>query len=238
MLEFWAERLAPQGIGVDSDRYLHGHHNSFTAMSRAVIEHLRPGEPLDLIIAAHATPDFDSRMSLAGSLAAPGTLVFAVSDQGRLAPFSALRTALGFPDRPRALIVILDQGTFPYPDTAGSLLGAAADHAVGLAMDPGGAVSISPPRQWCDLPTQRVAAVLTDELNALAPDLVIVGSHVPAPAAFRVRVAPDDQLCTGVWSALAQELAAEPDRPRRIVVADHEPELACLGLVCLDVCPT
>ena len=67
---------------------------------------------------------------------------------------------------------------------------------------------------------------------ALTPDVVVAGTFVPEVRG--ARRAASDQLCTGVWSALAAELAI-PGPARRVVVADHEPALGYLCLAAFDV---
>jgi hypothetical protein len=185
-------------------------------------------------VIAHATPDADARISLAGTLAAEHTLVFAISDLGRLAPFSALEVVRSHPDG-RALVIALDQGTVPYADPQLATLDTAADHAVGLLLGAGGLADLRTLRLLTNISPDRVEVAVAAELSAAPVDLAIIGSHVPSTASHRVRRAPDDQLCSGVWSVLAQELAAPHSRCRRISVIEYEPVLQTIGFLHLEI---
>lgn len=220
----WADRLAggaPTPLAGD------GPGRSFAGMCAALLHRLPAGTAADLVVLAHVTPDLDPRDSVAGALAAPGRLVFAVSDQGRLAPFTALRIAAALPDRARAVVIALDQSRVPYRDPDLSALDGRADHAVALRPDLG----FGPVRQWAavggDRLDDRLAAALADE----RPDLVILGPALPPLPGRHWRRAPGDHLGTAVFSALAAVLDRPAPRPRRITVVEYEPATAGLALV-------
>lgn len=220
----WADRLAAGGApprGVD------GPGRSFAGMAAALLDRLPGGGAADLVVLAHVTPDLDPRDSVAGALAAPGRLVFAVSDQGRLAPFTALRIASAFPDRTRAVVIAMDQARVPYPDPDLSALDDRADHAVALRPDAG----FGPVRQWSDVGGDRLDDLLAGALAAERPDLVIVGPALPPPEGRCWRRAPGDRLGTAVFDALAAELDRSDPGPRRITVVEYEPACAGLALV-------
>lgn len=237
----WAERLTGAPVRPSGDSNHRGH--SFADMCAALLTEIDATENLDLVVLAHVTPDLDPRDSVAGALAAPDRLVFAVSDQGRLAPFTALRLAMAFPDRPHAAVIVLDQAVVPYADPDLSALDETFDHAVALRP----ALGFHPVRQWADITGDRVTGVLEPALAVEHPDLVILGPALPPPAGFTWRRAPGDQLGTAVFSALSAELTgtesdgarpgeAQPDgttlgRPRRITVVEYEPALRGLALV-------
>jgi hypothetical protein len=220
----WAERLTTDPIARA------GQGNSFSDMCEHLVAELRATGPLDLLVLAHVTPDLDSRDSVAGALASPELLVLAVSDQGRLAPFTALRVAAAFPDRPHAAVIVLDQAAVPYADSDLSALDDRADHAVALLP----ALGFDPVRQWAGVTGDRVASLLDEALRAEQPDLVILGPALPPPAGFAWRRAPGDQLATAVFSALSAEMAdgaGTVDRTRRITVVEYEPAIRGLALV-------
>ena len=234
ILALWPERLTWSGVPVDRDRYLAGCHNSFASMTSALASRFSDDGPLDIIVVAHATPDADARTSLAGTLAAGNTLVFAISDLGRLAPFSALEVARSHPDG-RALVIALDQGTVPYADPQLAALDTTTDNAVGLLLGAGGPAGLGALRLLTNIPPDRVEAVVTAELSAAPVDLAIIGSDVPSLAVHRVRRAPADQLCSAVWSALAEEFAAPISCCRRIAVIEYEPALQTVGILHLEL---
>lgn len=220
----WADRLAagatplPHGCA--------GPGRSFAEMAAALLDRMPGGAAAGLVVLAHITPDLDPRDSVAGALAAPGRLVFAVSDQGRLAPFTALRVAAAFPDRDPAVVIALDQARVPYADPDLSALDARADHAVALRPDLG----FGPVRQWAGIPGDRLDDVLAAALAAERPDLVVLGPALPPPAGRHWRRAPADRLGTAVFDELAAELD-RPDPARRITVVEYEPATAGLALV-------
>jgi hypothetical protein len=220
----WAERLPDVSIPLVP----RGH--SFTDMCVDLVAALRAAGPLELVVLAHVTPDLDARGSVAGALAAPGLLVFAVSDQGRLAPFTALRMAAAFPDRPHAAVIALDQAVVPYSDPDLSALDDQADHAVVLRPSMG----FGKVRQWAGVTGDRVGDLLDDALRGERPDLVVLGPALPPPAGFRWRRAPGDQLGTAVFSALSEHVAdrvATGEPVTRITVVEYEPALRGLALV-------
>jgi len=234
ILALWPERLDRSGVWVDRDRYLRGCHNSFASMTSDVAGRFRADGPLDIIVIAHATPDTDSRISLAGTLAAGNTLVFAISDLGRLAPFSALEVVRAHPEG-RGLVIALDQGTVPYEDPQLATLDSAADHAVGLLLGAGGQAELHTLRLLTNIPPDLVEAAVAADLSCTPVDLAIIGAHVPGGVNHLVRRAPADQLCSAVWSALAQQIAAPSSRCRRIAVIEYEPALQTVGLLHLEL---
>ena len=234
ILALWSERLDWAGVCIDRDRYLCGRHNSFASMTTDLTGRFSADGPLDIIVIAHATPDADARISLAGTLAARNTLVFAISDLGRLAPFSALETVRSYPEG-RGLVIALDQGTVPYADPQLAALDSAADHAVGLLLGDGGQANLHTLRLLTNISPEQVQAVVSAELAYAPVDLAIIGAHVPSGVAHLVRRAPADQLCSAVWSALAQELARPDSRSRRIAVIEYEPALHTVGLLHLEL---
>ncbi len=237
LLEMWADRLAWSGIPVEPDRYTGGLHNSFTDMSRRILHTLCGSVGPDLIVIAHGTPDADARVSLAGTLGGSGALILAVSDQGRLAPFTALRLALAYPDRPRAVIVAVDQNTMTYADPDLALLDRERDHAVGLLLGPPGAILLTAPRIHTDLAPTEVPDLLTAELSETRIDLLIAGRSVPEISGIRTVRAETDQLSSAVWSTLAAELRRPAAGARRIAVVEYEPSLQIAAALILECRP-
>lgn len=230
MVDFFAERIVPYEVPMAPHQHHDRNRNSFSRMSTSLVS---PRDALDLIVIAHAAPDCDTRMSLAGLLSGDSTLVFAVSDHGRVAPFVALRIAQSYAasgSYGRVAVLALDQAAVPYEDAGLATLSTDTDHAVALMLSSGGSVGMSSLVHIASV--SDLSAALAVELATLAPDVVVAGRFVPElPGAVR---AAADQLCTGVWSVLAGELAA-PGPARRVVVADYEPALSYLCLAAFDV---
>jgi hypothetical protein len=224
----WAERLTGDPLPPPGDPEPVGH--AFADMCAELLDPIQASGPLELVVLAHVTPDLDPRDSVAGALAEPDLLVFAVSDQGRLAPFTALQVAAAWPDRSRAAVIVLDQAVVPYRDPDLSALDGRFDHAVALHPDRG----FEPVRQWAGVTGDRVADVLGPALAAEHPDLVILGPALPPPDGWNWCRAPGDQLGTAVFAALGAVLDASTDtgeRPARVTVVEYEPALGGLALV-------
>ena len=241
LLGYWGERLAPYRVPVAPDRYLGGNRNSVSSMTCAMVDPHWTDARLDLVIGAHAVPDSDPFLSLSGCYAHrfdADALVFGVSDRGRLAPFSALRIALAHPGLARILVIAMDQSSVPFEDPGLDGLDPTADHAVALllsgAPDASGArVDLLP--DVCEIAPDAVDAAVDAALCGTGRDvdLVIAGPQVgPLAAGFRVVEAPRDQLCTAVWSTLADELSR--GGARRIALVDYEPALGYLCLATVD----
>lgn len=238
LLSYWSERILPYGEPVRPDRYLTGNRNSLTDMSMHVVDRYRDGRPFDLVVTAHATPDCDPLISLTGSYARrhdDGALVFAVSDQGRLSPFTALRVAAVHPWRGRALVIALDQSSLVSTEPRPADLDPVTDHAVGLLLDRRVGMPLELVATLTEVAADDVAAAVRTALDGRGVDLLIAGPRVPSPAGHPVRRAASDQLCTAVWTTLAAEIATAARPARRIAIADYEPDLGCLGLAVLDV---
>jgi hypothetical protein len=187
--------------------------------------------------------------------AAGEPLAFCVSDQGRVAPFSALRVAAEFlrgtplppaplprpPCSARSLVLALDQSTVPWEverrdlvpayDAAVALVLRAAPAGQGLLLSQHAAV---PPGEVPDRMVEflRLAA----ERSGAAPALV-AGRTVPltpalAARAAHIRRAKDGRVCTAVW-ATAHELAATATMPGGMVLAEYDPDLRYLSLAAL-----
>jgi hypothetical protein len=119
-IRHYRDLLAPYGVPLDERLLSGGGQNGFRAMGDALVSELDALPPtLDLVVIAHATPDFDPIVSAASHLAhvCPGDpRAFAISDHGVGAPFAALRVIaahLACPEYRHALLVVLDQNTLP-----------------------------------------------------------------------------------------------------------------------------
>lgn len=258
--ELFSERCAPYQVTVDPDRPLPGNRNSFSQMSADMIELLRDQGDPGLIVIAHATPDSDPSISIAGYLQhrlGGDPLVFAISDQGRVAPFTALRIAQDWARNGacRATAVIAaDQATLAYADPALGHLDTAADHAVGLLLTTDGTVPLLAVRQLPATAPSQVGAVVADavaEFGSVVPLIVVTGQAVgpgvvPAWTNAQARRVPGDQHCTALWSVVADELTGvgqhregRPNlRPRgRVLAVDYEPALRLLSLAVFDPPP-
>ncbi|MFC7545963.1 hypothetical protein [Plantactinospora sp. GCM10030261] len=198
---------------------------TFTDLVRPLVAEVA-GKPTELVVLAHVTPDAEPGWPasfLTGAL--PGApLAFAVADQGVAAPFTALRIAqayAGAEDFDRALVVLLDQGTFltagaPPPVRTG-LVAVLLERAGEL-----GAVS-----------TRVLSGVAPHEVRpALATALAeFPGAVVTGPAA----APPAGRPATGGWRRLARRLPTGPSSgaagaKHPVALAEYDVTARCLGV--------
>ncbi|MGV9364737.1 hypothetical protein [Amycolatopsis sp. NPDC003731] len=216
---YFADLSRGHDIGFRPDRVTRARGNPFLEMARELLAGQLSGERIDLAIVAHAAPEFDPRLSAPVNLTAvlPGhPLVFSVSGQGSLAPFTALRIAGSYVRRHgyrRVLVLIMDQGVTPYdtPDRIG-------DAAVALLFEAGGGRTVRvgyEPEATLDAVPELEPA----ETVVIGPGLAGLGSWPDAV------VAPPEFPCTGLWAPLADGPAAGP-----VVLADHDPRRGALGI--------
>lgn len=215
---YFADLSRGHEIGFRPSRVTRARGNTFLAMARELLAGRLSGERIDLAIVAHAAPEFDPRLSAPVNLTAVlpgGPLVFAVSGQGGLAPFSALRVAASYVQRHgfrRVLVLIMDQGVTPYdtPDRIG-------DAAAALLFEPGGGRTV----RAAVVPGVVPAAVA----GFRQPGTAFVGRGLARTDAWPgARVAPAEYPCTGLWAPLADGTAGP------VVLADHDPHHRALGV--------
>ncbi|MEV6824036.1 hypothetical protein [Amycolatopsis sp. NPDC051102] len=217
---YFADLSRGHEIGFRPSRVTRARGNTFLAMARDLLAGQLSSEPIDLAIVAHAAPEFDPRLSAPVNLTAVlpgGPLVFAVSGQGGLAPFSALRIAASYVQRHgyrRVLVLIMDQGVTPYdtPERIG-------DAATALLFEPGGDRAI----RVGVLPGVAPAAVAGFRQPGTA---AIVGRELDRTGAWPgAGVAPPEYPCTGLWAPLAGGPADGP-----LLLADYDPHHRALGV--------
>ncbi|WP_033262389.1 hypothetical protein [Amycolatopsis vancoresmycina] len=221
---YFADLSRGHDIGFRPSRVTRARGNTFLAMARDLLAGQLSGEPIDLAIVAHAAPEFDPRLSAPVNLTAVlpgGPLVFAVSGQGALAPFSALRIAASYVQRHgfrRVLVLSMDQGGTPY-DTPEHL----GDAATALLFEPGG----DRPVRAGVVPGVAPAAVA----GFRAPGTAVVGHGLARTGAWPgAAVAPAEYPCTGLWAPLAGGTAGP------LLLADYDPHHRALG-VCVVAGP-
>ncbi|MER6301365.1 hypothetical protein ABT247_17610 [Kitasatospora sp. NPDC001539] len=224
--EFYAELGAPYGLSFDRDQFAAAGRRTSAQLADGALDALGPLTAEDapqLAVIAYAAPDFEHSELVASCVKRRlpgGPLAFAVSDQGRLAPFSALRAGVEYARRcgwTRLLLLAVDQGTQPFPLPAEPSPDAVrGDAAVALLLRwdggdrPLGGLAQGRPEPalfaaWPDGAALAAGSGLAD-CPGLPPH------HGPAVRARSGRPA------TGSWSAL---LAVDGgDRP--VVVADYD----------------
>nr|MDT0656949.1 hypothetical protein [Micromonospora sp. DSM 115978] len=218
--------------------------NSFRDMVAGLLPRLRPyHDRFDLAILAHVTPDAEPGWPmcyLTDAVARPG-LAFAISDQGLVAAFTALRIALDgvLPHTDgRAQVWVIDQCARLHDGPVPDRLRATRDSAVALVLDrDGGLGHLSVGQRTGVAPgaaADRLGTVLAAGDGRATTTVLGAGlaPHVPGDGLDGrvVRPAPGTPG-TGVWSALADELGrAGGATPHRYLVADYDEDLGHLGI--------
>ncbi len=215
---YFADLSRGHEIGFRPGRVTRARGNPFLAMARELLAGQLSGERIDLAIVAHAAPEFDPRLSAPVNLTAvlPGRpLVFSVSGQGSLAPFTALRVAGSYVrrhDYRRVLVLIMDQGVTPYdlPHRIG-------DAATALLFETGGSRTV---RVGCE------SEVAPDAIPEFEPaETVVVGHGLARTGALPgAIVAPPEFPCTGLWAPLTGGTAGP------VLLADYDPRRRALGV--------
>ncbi|MBV2154723.1 hypothetical protein [Kitasatospora sp. SUK 42] len=122
--EFYAELGALYGASFDREQFAASGRRTSVELAYGALDALGPlsaEEAPEVVVVAYAAPDFEHTELVASCVKRrlPGEpLAFALSDQGGLAPFSALRVAVEYARRcgwSRLLLLVVDQGTQPFP---------------------------------------------------------------------------------------------------------------------------
>jgi hypothetical protein len=244
---FVADLVAPYGFAINEEPLAAGRGQSYGDMAEVLAADLI-GDPLDLVILAHAVPDVIPGRATATYLSHvwPGQpLAFAVCDQGMAAGFTALalcREYLRDGEYRRGLVFVGEQAALHHVPTDLNTVIPKHHAAVVMLVGPAGPTSITTLHQRTDVPPDRVAGLLGDELAALGGGrrdvTVVLGAGLADGAADLaadltwsgpVRVAPAGQPFTGLWWELAGA------GPGRVLLADYDPVLRYLCLLAADL---
>ncbi|ALO95659.1 hypothetical protein SHL15_4570 [Streptomyces hygroscopicus subsp. limoneus] len=236
--EFFRQLGAPHGVPFDRAGFAAAPRRTSVELARGALAGLGPlsaEEAPEAAVVASAAPDFE-HAELVGSCVQgmlPGEpLTFGVSDQGMLAPFSALRVALEYARRQafrRLLVLAVDQSSQPFVLSADHPAAVRADVAVALLFEWGGGadpVHGMGQRPW---PAPGAAVPWDAELPLVAG----AGVRAAVPGVWPWATwAGTGQPATAVWSVLA---GLAGGGPARVVVAEHDPQRAVLAHCTLDL---
>ncbi|WBB73945.1 hypothetical protein O7602_30615 [Micromonospora sp. WMMD1128] len=220
--EYLSDMTELYGRRFDRDRHAAAGRNSFTDMADRLVRDLDLAVPVDLIAIAHSTPDADPRRVTAcylSELVHGDPLAFAVSDQGPVAAFTALRllgTYSGDFPGCRALLLVLEQTTMSYEVVGARYPVPGHDAGVAVLLEPAGSDGATVHQRPDVAPT--AVGTLLDELVP-ADAVVIAGPGLTAGPGRPVVRAPD-LGAAGVWAEFARHRAGTAGP---IAVADHDP---------------
>ncbi|WP_187284760.1 hypothetical protein [Streptomyces sp. uw30] len=237
--EFYAELGAPYGLPFARERYAASARRTSVELAFGALDalgELPEGRTPELVVVAYATPDFVHAQLVASCVKGrlPGSpLAFALSDQGPLTAFSALRVAVEYARRcgfTRLLVLVVDQSTQPFavPDAAA----VHADSAVALLLDwDGGA---APVRGMAQGPLSAPGLFAGwDPAAAVVAGAGLAEADCRLPSSDGPSATAGPGLpCTGVWAALLDAVARGVTGP--VVVADHDPGRGLLAHCVLD----
>jgi hypothetical protein len=258
------DMLRPHGMALDGDALVTDG-QSHEQMALALIERVLPeGEQVDLLVLTHVTFDVMPARSSSvhlSHLCSGGPMTFAITDQGAVAPFTALRLIrqyAGTGEARRALLIVLEQAWLPYdPGTAVVL---PTGHAgVALLFGDGDAQSIEggtipnrparlgpiamrPQTKPPGLPTviqeftSQPPVESTAILGPLLADQCADAADLAVLSGLRdIRSGPAARPYAGLWWELAGELSRPGAEPRRLVAADYDPGSLTLCAAAIDV---
>ncbi|MFE6941362.1 hypothetical protein [Streptomyces chartreusis] len=237
--QFYAELGAPHGLPFARERYAASPRRTSVELAFGALDalgELPEDRAPELVVVAYATPDFIHAELVASCVKGrlPGSpLAFALSDQGPLTGFSALRVGVEYARRcgfTWLLLLVVDQSTQPFavPDEAA----AHTDSAVALLLDwEGGA---APVRGMAQGPLSAPGLFAGwDPAAAVVAGTGLAGADCELPSHGGPSVTAGPGLpCTGVWTALLDAVARGITGP--VVVADHDPVRGLLAHCALD----
>ncbi len=250
VLRYLADMVTPYGVTYSEQRFMAGNHNSYAYLGERLLAEL--GASPDLLLIAHATADCEPCRWPSGHLSAvcaDEPLVFAISDQGELSPFSALRILRGYTTagwRRDAVLLILDQSTVPYLDSRPPK-DERTDHAIGLAFGPGtddGAAgpSLTVVAQRYDVTPAGVTPVLAEiaaglpatdgPVTVITTDALLRHAELPTALRGRLRVAEHGPRCIPPWATLATLITEGVTG--RIALIEYDESLAGLAVAVFD----
>ncbi|MGW7085430.1 hypothetical protein ACWGH2_18355 [Streptomyces sp. NPDC054871] len=239
--EFFREMGAPYGAQFDREGYATSGRRTSVELAYGALDALGPltaGECPEVVVVGYASPDFDHAELVASCLKQrlPGEpLSFALSDQGVIAPFSALRVASEYARRcgfRRLLLMVVDQSTQPFAVPDAGQAPVREDVAVALLIDwDGGGNAV--PGMAHGRPSAGVFAAWDAAVDVVAGAGLTGGGAAPELPVYdgTLTEAEPGQPCTGVWTALL----GAPAGARHTVVADYDRERDFLAYCTLDM---
>jgi hypothetical protein len=237
---FLRSAVPAAGVVLDATDLRDARGHAYADMAAAVLGDVLAGRPLDLLVLAHVVPDLaleDVATISAGELVGGVGASFGVSDQGSLAPFTALHLADVFAARQglaRAAVVVVDQHVLPYRTDRSAAQQLVGDAAVALLLEPAPDAGLRLAHRTGlhgaddDAWRRAVAAVRDDLVDADAPPpTVVVGAGADTgwlgplhEVAGDVTHAGPGYPCSGVWQALAASSAGTGGAPVLVLEAD------------------
>ncbi|AJE85963.1 MULTISPECIES: hypothetical protein [Streptomyces] len=245
LVRYHQDLVRPFGAEVDPARWSAGPQVGFPQL----VDHLlaaADGEKLDpdLIVLAYALPDLHPFVTTASYLnhrLGNRARSFAVSEQGLLAPFTALRIAAAHQRGgrgTRALIAVLEQTSLPVYDPLAHDSGL-VDSAVLLAVDAEGDGHPRVLRSGTEGQHLGGLGAVLAEAPAGAR-LLVTGARteVPETPGVDVHRARPDTYCTGVWLELSRRLPEWRERYDTLVLHDADPRSGARATAVLDLTGT
>ncbi|MEU3898845.1 hypothetical protein [Streptomyces sp. NPDC045251] len=238
--EFYAELGAPYGLPFDREGFAGSARRSSVELAYGALDalgELPAGQAPELVVVAYATPDFHHAELVASCVKGrlPGEpLAFALSDQGPLTAFSALRVAVEYARRcgfGRLLVLVVDQSTQPFavPEEAAAVH---TDCAVALLLEWGGGAAAVRGMAQGPLTAPDLFAGWAPGAGVVAGASLVDADH-PAPSPDVLSATAGTGLPgTGVWAALLDAVGRGFAGP--VVVADHDPGRGLLAYSTLD----
>lgn len=236
---YFSDLLTLHGVPVRPE-LLSGTRTTFRDMMEGLLPALhRFGGDFGVGVQVFCTPDAEPGwpMPYLSATASRSSLLFAVSDQGPTAPFTAMRVAADVADLDeagRAVVVVMDQAAVQHGEPIPDRLRATRNSAGALVFDEAAALGSAAVRHSTEVSPAEVGDILAREL-ASAPSTVVCGPVLARHCGTTgVYVAEPGLPCTGVWATLAAHLDQLRAAGTRTIVCDYDEELGYLGLCAID----
>lgn len=248
LLTYYSDLMAAAGQSYAPERFA-APRVTHTDLLEALLARVGPrADHFDVAVLASAAPD--SEPGFPGgylSQAVPGAgLVFAVSDQGVSAPFTALRLiARMMPEGGdgRALLFLLDQSSVLHDAPVRPQLRVEYDAASVLVLDRSGGLGRIRLDSAVTLAPENVAEHLESRLRTVvasgAPPALLGGytldGLLPDAPGRDIECAAPGRPASGLWQLLGTRLPQWLPTGRRVVLADYDEESARLDTCVIDI---
>ncbi|MFH9250859.1 hypothetical protein ACH4LK_36150 [Streptomyces lydicus] len=243
LAEYHADLVRPYGVSLDEELWATGPQVGFPTLVDRLLDADEESSTLDpdLIVVAYAFPDLHPFVTTASYLNhrfGDQAKSFAVSEQGLLAPFTALQIVSAYQRSGRsrrAVVAVLEQTTLPTHDPlvhdtglidTGVLLGLDADDGCHPRVLRAGAEgrNLGGLHSLLDDPAHGATLLVTSERTA-------------PPTATRADIhrARSDTYCTGVWLELSDRLPQWRIQYDTIVLHDADPRSGARATAVIDL---
>ncbi|MYT31693.1 MULTISPECIES: hypothetical protein [unclassified Streptomyces] len=243
LADYHTDLVRPYGVSFDEERWAAGPQIGFPDLADELLDtdedDTAPAP--DLIVVAYALPDLHPFITTASYLNhrfGDRAKSFAVSEQGLLAPFTALQIVSAYQRRGRcrhAVIAVLEQTTLPTYDPLVHDTGL-IDTGVLLSLAADGDGDPHVLRAGTEGQTLGALHTLLDDPEHGAT-LLVTSERTQPPTTTRADIhrTRSDTYCTGVWLELSQRLPQWRQQYETLVLHDADPRSGARASAVIDL---